>query len=473
MPPEGDPRMYGVAEGTLDAVDQEVRRLIEECYRQALELLRENRQRLEGIVAMLLEHETLDQAEVYAAAGIPRDAALNAGGQVLGLTKLDRYLAFDERSGLLTCEAGVSLARIIQDFAPRGWFPMITPGTKFVTIGGCIANDVHGKAHHAQGSFSASVDDFDVLLASGEIVRASRSENADLFWASFGGMGLLGVILRATLRLRKVESAYFRQKAIAVGDLAEMLAVLEEYDALYPYSVATVDVVARGARLGRGVVAFGDHASRAELPARHAAEPLRVGGAPLLNVPFELPQLSLNPLTLRVLNAVIVASQRYKSEYGHYQGFFYPLDILGEWYRAYGKRGFTQYQFVIPFDDGLRKMRAILDAVFAAGELPFLNVLKRLGKQSGGLLSFPTEGYTFAIDFPVRPGTVRVLQRLDAMVREAGGRIYLGKDSYLRAPDFRAMYPELDRWLAIKARYDPHDVFTSNLGRRLGLQSGA
>jgi FAD/FMN-containing dehydrogenase len=397
------------------------------------------------------------------------DAALNGGGQVLGLRRLDRYLAFDAEAGVLECEAGVTLAQIIADFAPRGFFPMITPGTKLVTVGGCIANDVHGKAHHAQGSFSACVDWFTMLLANGEVVRASRDENAELFWATFGGMGLLGVVLTARLRLRRIETTYFRQKAVPVGDLDAMLAALEESDRAFPYSVATLDVTATGARLGSGVVSMGDHAARAELPPALARDPLRVSGPPKVALPFELPELALNPFTIRVVNAAIQARLRASPPFGHYEGFFYPLDIIDHWNRSYGHRGFAQYQFVIPFADGLRRLRELLTTILSSGELPFLNVLKRLGKESGGLLSFPREGYTLAIDFPIRENTVALLHRLDAMVLEAGGRVYLGKDSYLEPETFRAMYPAVDRWLAVKARVDPDGVFTSDLGRRVGL----
>lgn len=397
------------------------------------------------------------------------DPALNATGQVLGMSKLDRYLSFDEQSGVLICEAGVSLARIIRDFAPRGWFPMITPGTKHVTIGGCIANDVHGKAHHVQGCFSASVDSLRILLASGEVVTASRDEHSDLFWATFGGMGLLGVVLNATLRLRKIETTYFRQQAIRTHDLAEMLAAIERYDHEYPYSVAYVDVIATGARLGSGVLTVGDHATLAELPPRLARKPLRVSGEPKLRVPFELPELTLNPLTLRALNAVIKQLQTRGGAFKHYDAFFYPLDIASDWNRAYGRRGFTQYQFVIPFEHGLERMRALFSTIMSSGQMPFLNVLKRFGKESGGLLSFPREGWTFAIDFPIRTDTVALLRRLDAMVLEAGGRIYLGKDSYLEPATFRAMYPSVERFLEVKAKYDPAGVFVSDLARRLEL----
>jgi decaprenylphospho-beta-D-ribofuranose 2-oxidase len=384
------------------------------------------------------------------------DAAINSDGRVLGMTSFNRYLAFDDASGALTCEAGVSLSDILRDFAPRGWMPMISPGTKFVTIGGCIANDIHGKAHHVQGSFSNSVDSFSVMLGSGEVVRASRTENSDLFWASFGGMGLLGVILTATIRLKKVETTFFRQRAIKVNDLDELLAAFAQYDKEFPYSVATLDVFATGAR-------------RDELPPALAADPLRVSGPPKLSVPFELPTLTLNRLSIRVVNAVVQQLQARGAAFSHYEGFTYPLDMLAHWNRGYGAAGFAQYQFVIPFEDGPRRLRNILSTILSSSELPFLNVLKCMGKQSEGLLSFPREGYTFAIDFPIRKRTAELLKRLDALVLDAGGRIYLGKDAFLDQATFRAMYPNLDQWLEIKEKYDPRGVFSSDLGRRVGL----
>ena len=282
-------------------------------------------------------------------------------------------------------------------------------------------------------------------------------------------MGLLGVVLTATLRLRRIETTYFRQRSIKVGDLAEMLAALDEQDKTFPYSVATIDVFATGARLGRGVITVGDHARRDELPSGLAADPLRVSGPPKVTVPFVLPDLILNRLSIRAANAFVQRTQAGKAPIGHYEGFFYPLDMIAHWNRGYGRRGFAQYQFVVPFDDGLPRMREILGAILSAGELPVLNVLKRFGKESGGVLSFPCEGYTLAIDFPIRANTVALLRRLDAMVLAAGGRVYLGKDAYLEAATFRAMYPALERWLAIKAKYDPQGVFTSDLGRRVGL----
>ncbi len=399
------------------------------------------------------------------------DPALNEGGLVVDCTGLDRYLAFDEATGTLTCEAGTSLERIIHDFAPRGFFPAITPGTKFVTVGGCIANDVHGKAHHVDGCFSSCVDSMTVLLASGEVVRASREENADLFWATFGGMGLLGIVLTATLRLRPIETTFFHQRAIRARDLDELLAAIHENDARYPYSVAWLDSLATGVNLGRGVLTVGEHAKLADLPARLAAQPLRVSSPSPLVVPVDLPSAALNTFTIRVLNGLLDWVQAHGAALAHYEKFFYPLDFVGEWNRGYGKRGFTQYQFVIPLSDGPRRIREILETIATSGQAPFLNVLKKFGEERG-MLSFPFEGYTFAIDFPVREGLEPLLRKLDRMVLDAGGRIYLGKDAFLDATTFRSMYPKVDEWLAVKAKYDPNGAFTSNLARRVGLAGG-
>lgn len=396
------------------------------------------------------------------------DPAVNERGVVLDLTGMDRYLGFDQEQALLRCEAGVSLAQILTDFAPRGFLPLITPGTKFVTVGGCIANDVHGKAHHVDGCFSSCVVSMQILLADGRVVEASREENSELFWACFGGMGLLGIILEATIRLRRVETTYFRQKAVVVRNLEELLAAFDEYDAQFPYSVAWIDPLARGERQGQGVLTVGDHASVDDLPQAKRGDPLHVSGPSPIALPFDMPDFSLNPLTLRVLNLVIHQVQARGAAIAHYEKFFYPLDAIGEWNRGYGARGFTQYQFVVPLEDGYRRMQPIIERIAESGQLPFLNVLKKFGEEQG-LLSFPRAGYTFAIDFPITPGLAELLAELDERVIDAEGRVYLGKDAYLSAESLPRMYPRLEEWRAIKARVDPDNLFTSNLARRVGL----
>ena len=397
------------------------------------------------------------------------DQALNEHRRVITMTRLDRYLSFDEGTGLLRCEAGVSLEQIIRDFGPRGFFPAITPGTKFVTVGGCIANDVHGKAHHAQGTFVTCVESMQLLVADGRVVTASRSENSELFWATFGGVGLTGMVLEATLRLRKIETTYFRQRAIPTKDLSHTLEVLEEYDSKSPYSVATLNSVATGARLGEGVVNVGDHAYLDELPAKLKKHPLKLVGDSPLVVPFDLPELTLNPLTIRVVNQVITAMMKSKGEFTLYEEFFYPLDMINDWYRGYGKRGFIQYQFVVPYAAGADTVRSLMNTMMTSGQLPFLNILKRMGDANEAHLSFPMKGYTFAIDFPVRDGLVELTRELDARVADAGGRIYLGKDSFLEAAMLRRMYPRVGEWLEVKKKWDPESVFSSDLGRRLEL----
>lgn len=395
------------------------------------------------------------------------DAATNRDRRVISLVGLRAYRHFDEQTGLLDCGAGVSLAEILQDFAPRGWMPMITPGTKYVTVGGCIANDVHGKAHHAQGSFEQSVESFRILLSDGSIVEASRHQHADLFGGCFGGMGLLGILLSARIRLRKVSTTWFHQRAFVAKDLDELLDLMARSDTEYPYSVASINPLDTGARLGRGVLTVGDHASAEELPA--GRRPLAVSGAPLVTVPFVLPGFLFNPLTARALHFVIFQVLARGAPYAHYQKFFYPLDAINHWNRGMGPRGFTQYQFVIPFERGPENLRMILELIARSGLLPSLNVLKRLGKAGVGPLSFPFEGYTLAIDFPIRDGTRGLLSLLDRIVLDAGGRVYLGKDAFLDARTFAQMYPRLDEFLSLKAKYDPTGVFQSDLSRRLGI----
>lgn len=395
------------------------------------------------------------------------DQALNAGASVIDCTAYDRFLGFDETTGTLRCEAGTSLRDIIAAFAPRGFFPMVTPGTKFVTVGGCIANDVHGKGHHVDGCFSRCVDSFQMMLANGELVTLSREQDPELFWACFGGLGLLGVITEATIRLRPIETTWFRQTAMRVRNLDELLEAFETHDDI-PYAVAWVDPRAKGSSLGRGVLTMGDHAKRSELPPELADKALHVSGDPKINVPFQLPSFSLNAVTAPVLNRVLDVVQSRAGAFAHYEKFFYPLDFVGHWNRSYGARGFTQYQFVVPLDGGAEAMRSILQRIATSNQLPFLNVLKKLGAEEG-ILSFPIAGYTFAIDFPIRPGLDQFLRELDDMVVQAGGRVYLGKDAFVDAATLAKMYPRLDEWKAIKKRVDPDRRFCSDLGRRVGL----
>lgn len=396
------------------------------------------------------------------------DQATNKENAVFNLRKLNKFVSFDKHAGILCCEAGISFEEIIDVCTPLGWFPMVTPGTKFITVGGAIANDVHGKAHHVDGSFINCVDSFTILLANGENLTCSRAENADLFWANFGGLGLLGIILTATFRLRKIETTYFVQKAFAAKNLDEMLDAIDANENTYSSSVAWIDSLAKGKRLGRGVLVMGNWAKVSDLPARYADRPLRIGKKSKLTVPFYLPSFTLNTFTVRLLNMALYFLQKNTPAVAHYDKFFYPLDMINDWNRGYGKRGFIQYQFVIPMEGGRENIRKILTEITQSGCVPFLNVLKKFGKGEK-YLSFPFEGYTFAIDFPVTPKLKDFTRKLDNMVLEMGGRIYLGKDAYLDETMFKAMYPEYKQWLEIKRKYDPENVFSSDISRRLGL----
>lgn len=398
------------------------------------------------------------------------DQAINDHFFVGDCTKMNRFLHWNPATGILECEAGASLEEIITTFAPRGWLPMICPGTKFVTIGGAIANDIHGKAHHIDGSFVNCVLSFTILVADGRVLTASREEHADLFWANFGGLGLLGVILTARLQLRRIETCYFRQRSIKIRNLDHMLEALEQYDHEYNYSVAWIDALARGPKMGSGVLTLGNAATLEELPAKLKADPLRTHKLSKWSVPFFLPSFTLNNLTVRLLNRVIAFVQNSPKAFIHYEKFFFPLDAINHWNRGYGRRGFIQYQFVIPEANGRQHLAEILQMIVQSGCTPFLNVFKRMG-EGQGILSFPFKGYTLAIDFPVSKQLFEFTPKLDAKVLAAGGRLYLGKDACLEASMFRAMYPQVEDWLAVKRRYDPQNKFNSNIGRRLGLEA--
>jgi decaprenylphospho-beta-D-ribofuranose 2-oxidase len=311
---------------------------------------------------------------------------------------------------------------------------------------------------------------FNILLADGTVVLASRTEHEDLFWANFGGLGLLGVILTATIRLRKIETTYFKQKSMKIRDLNHMLEALDQYDHEYNYSVAWIDALAKGNKLGSGVLTLGNAAKLSELPDTLKLNPLKLHSTSKLTVPFFLPSFVLNNFTVQILNRVIAFVQNSPKEFVHYEKFFFPLDAINNWNRGYGKRGFIQYQFVIPEENGKKNLVEILEMIAGSGCTPFLNVFKRMG-DGQGILSFPFKGYTLAIDFPVTSQLKTFTPKLDAKVLAAGGRLYLGKDAMLDEKMFKKMYPQHREWLSIKQKYDPSVEFSSDISRRLGLTS--
>ena len=396
------------------------------------------------------------------------DAALNPD-LTLSMLAMDRMQAFDAENGLLTCESGVLLADVLDTFLPRGWLPPVVPGTKFVTVGGMAAADVHGKNHHRDGSFGAHVESLTLATADGEIRTCSRAEHADLFHATIGGMGLTGVILSVSFRLEPVETAFVMAETVAARDLGETMAVFEA-SRDWPYSVAWVDCLARGAKLGRSLVTRGAFMTRGALPAQLAREPLRPARTSRLTVPVDAPSVLLNRASIGLFNALYYRRGRSGARPVHYETFFFPLDRLGAWNRLYGRRGFVQYQCVLPKAESPAGIGALLERSAAAGQGSFLAVLKLLGPGGEGLLSFPMEGYTLALDFPMRPGTLALLEALDEITHRHGGRIYLAKDARCAPERLARGYPLRAAFDAVRAEAaGAPPKFASTLSRRLAL----
>ena len=392
------------------------------------------------------------------------DSCLNTGGVLIDCRRLDRFISFDADNGVLRCEAGVLLADIIDVAVPRGWFLPVSPGTRFVTIGGAIANDVHGKNHHKAGTFGCHIRCFELLRSTGERLLCSPDENRDYFQATIGGLGLTGVVTWAEFQLKPVANAFIDQEVIRFHDLAAFFSLSEGSDAEFEYTVAWIDCLASGTSLGRGLFMRGNHAQTV------ASDPPKAPRASL-SVPFAPPLSLVNGLSLRAFNAVYYHKQRRDQVAGqvHYQPFFYPLDAIGNWNRMYGPKGFYQYQCVLPPAHGEPGMAAILQAIAAAGLGSFLAVLKVFGDiASPGLMSFPRPGVTLALDFPNSGDKVRgLLDRLDAITGECGGAVYPAKDARMAPALFRQAYPEMEKFVNYM---DP--AFSSSFWRRVGGGSG-
>jgi FAD/FMN-containing dehydrogenase len=398
------------------------------------------------------------------------DAALNDNGVVLLDTRLRRFISFDPATGALECEAGTTLGEIIDVFLPRGFFPPVTPGTRFVTIGGALAADIHGKNHHRDGSIAHFLDSFDLLKADGQVLHCSREQNSDAFWATIGGMGLTGIILQARLRLVTVETGYVAVDFRKTADLDQTLSAFANDDANYQYSVAWIDCLARGAQLGRSVLMRGNHARRTDLPVEFHDRALRPPPVRHRTIPFNFPSFALSSVTVRMFNSRYYSRHEDGRQILHYDEFFYPLDSVEHWNRVYGRRGFYQYQAVFPMKDADRCLRELMEMISASGAASFLAVLKAMGNQSGGLLSFPMPGLTLALDLPNTGGkVVNLLRDLDQIVLRFGGRVYLAKDAIMARETFEAMYPNLPRFKEIKQYLDPANRFSSSLARRLGI----
>jgi decaprenylphospho-beta-D-ribofuranose 2-oxidase len=391
------------------------------------------------------------------------DAALN-GSCILLTRRSDRILTFDPETGSVTVEAGLLLAELLDFAVPRGFFPPVMPGTKLVTIGGMIAADVHGKNHHVAGTFSRHVESFLLMMADGAIRRCVPGQADQLFEATCGGMGLTGIILEATIRLMRIESASLRQETLRAPDFATAMALCEE-SAGHSYSVAWIDCLGRGNGLGRALIYRGEHAGRDE----PGAAPLAVPSRRLRRVPFDLPQLVLNPWSVRAFNELYYRRAKPGSALVDYETFFFPLDAILDWNRLYGRSGFAQHQCVIPKAASGPAIRAILERVSESGYGSFLAVLKLFGGEGNGLLSFPREGYTLTLDFPLNAATLALLRELDAIVADHGGRIYLAKDARADAAMMRRGYARIERFKGVRDAVDPNHKFASVQSRRLNL----
>lgn len=397
------------------------------------------------------------------------DPAQNSGGLVIDMTGLCRIHSLDAGSALATVDAGVSLDALMRAALPLGLWVPVLPGTRQVTVGGAIAADIHGKNHHSAGTFGNHVRALDLVTADGSITTLTPGD--ELFWATVGGMGLTGIIVRATIALTPVESAYFVVDTDRTADLDELMALLTDgSDDNYDYSAAWFDAISTGAKLGRAVLTRGSLARRDELPPKLRNKPLAFDAPQLLTAPNMFPGGLANKATFTALSEAWYrkAPKRRRGEIQNLTSFYHPLDMIGEWNRAYGPRGFLQYQFVVPFgaEDTFRR---IIEQIAHSGHVSFLNVLKRFGEASAAPLSFPQPGWTITVDFPIRRGLAELCDQLDEQVLAAGGRLYLAKESRTSAATLHRMYPRIDEWRKIRATADPAGVFASDLSRRLEL----
>jgi len=393
------------------------------------------------------------------ARGLGRSYGDSALAPTLFLTdQLNQIRHFDTEKGLIQCQSGVSLQTIIQQSVPNGWFLGVTPGTQFVTVGGAIASDVHGKNHHHVGSFSEFVISLDLLTIDGQVITCSRDQNSELFFATCGGMGLTGIIIQATLQLIPISSALISQKTFPAYHIQELIELcLAHHDA--PYSVAWLDCTASGKSMGKSLLMIGKHANHGsiELPIKKP-----------ITMPFYFPAWLLNKWTVRAFNKCYFANHKAQQTCSLID-YFYPLDQIKQWNRFYGKAGFLQYQFVIPLDASKEGLTKMLKRIVDYGKGSFLSVLKLLGKQNRNLLSFPLRGFTLALDFKYEPALLPFLNELDNMVVDYGGRVYLAKDARLSSDTFQQMYPEWMRFSEIRKKVDPHHKLQSLQSKRLGL----
>jgi FAD/FMN-containing dehydrogenase len=399
------------------------------------------------------------------------DAAISSDGLVVITSGAHEISRFDADSGVLVAEAGLTFDDMLRTVVPLGWFPPVTPGTKHVSLGGAVAADIHGKNHHHDGSIGSHIIELELVLADGRHVTCSQLTNAELFWATVGGMGLTGMIVNVTLQLIPIETSSIATQHVKAPNLEAAFRCFEDGEYDDQYTVAWIDCLSRGRSLGRSVVIRGHHARRGELK----AQGLSVNGDARFSIPIDCPSFVVNPLGVAIFNQLYYSIQGRKTRQfaADFDQFFYPLDVVSNWNRLYGKRGFLQYQFVVPEAGAFAGTCRVLERVVSRRRAIFLAILKRFGPGNPAPLSFPTSGYTLALDLPMTgPDTLRLLDELDEIVLEYGGRVYLAKDARLSPDRFRRMYPRLGEWRRVKQVVDPHERFTSDLSRRLGLSGG-
>jgi len=382
----------------------------------------------------------------------------------------NKFLSFDTQAGIIHCQAGVLLSEILEVTVAKGWFLPVTPGTKLITVGGAIASDVHGKSQHKAGNFSDHLVSMELMLADGSIVTCSPEQNNELFWTTCGGMGLTGVILSATMHLIPIETAYIRQESLRADNLDHLMDLFEESES-WMYSVAWIDCLTKGNGMGRGYIMRGEHATLTDLAGDSRRKyPLEPRWKPKLIVPFDFPEFFLNSFIIKAFNFVLYHKNPKKvvKSVIDYDEFFYPLDVIYQWNRIYGPRGFTQYQFILPTENSRAGMKAIMQKITDSNMGSFLAVLKLYGPQRG-YLPFAMAGYSLALDFPIRDGLFDFLDELDKLVLSYGGRLYLTKDARMSAAMFKETYPQLETFLQNLQQINPNDKFRSLQSDRVGL----
>ncbi len=396
------------------------------------------------------------------------DAAVNQGSGVIIAEKLNCFLDFDSQTGVLHAEGGASFADIIETFVPRGYFLSVAPGTKYVTLGGAIACNVHGKNHHRVGALSQFIEEIELLTASGKTLICSRDENSDVFWATLGGMGLTGIIISAKMRLMPIESATIETKTTRTANLSETLAAFEK-GADSEYIVAWIDCLSSGTDLGRSVVIEGAHASGERALREIKGDVMALETPKKKGVPMDLPDFVLNPWTVKKFNDLYYANHPTENKLTSIETFFYPLDKIENWNKIYGSRGFVQYQCVVPLDNVEVNLKYLLETIAASGQAAFLAVLKRMGASDNAPLDFALDGYCLALDIPMTEGTLDFYEKLNEISVAAGGRVYLAKDAATSPAHFRQMYPRAGELEKVKRQLDPDDRFASSLSRRLKI----